>query len=149
MKMLMAMINLATEAHSEQFDKGGFPYILHPLAVRNICLLGGADEELQCIALGHDLIEDTYVTETALRNAGFSERVISGIRCMTKLPGESIEDYQSKVLSNIDACKCKMADLTHNSDLRRLKGVTDKDIARVGYYARFYDTISKHLNSLS
>ena len=59
-EMLGAMLLLATNAHAGQFDKGGNPYILHPLRVMSF--LKTDDEELQCIALGHDVIEDTSVT---------------------------------------------------------------------------------------
>jgi hypothetical protein len=31
-----------------------------------------------------------------------------------------------------------MSDLRHNTDIRRLKGVTEKDIARLAKYNQFY-----------
>jgi len=34
--------------------------------------------------------------------------------------------------------RVKMADLRHNTDIRRLKGVTEKDIARIAKYQMFY-----------
>lgn len=37
----------------------------------------------------------------------------------------------------------KMADLRHNSDLRRLKGVTEKDVARVAKYMQFYQELKE------
>ena len=58
-QLLDKMLVLATNAHSGQYDKGGKPYILHPLKVLHY--LKTEDEELQCIALGHDIIEDTKV----------------------------------------------------------------------------------------
>jgi ABC-type taurine transport system substrate-binding protein len=100
------------------------------------------DEEVQCIALGHDLVEDTFpnVAEGVafLRYHGFSERVIAGIVALTKVPGESFEAYKERVKANPDAVQVKMADLRHNSDIRRLKGVREKDIARVVKYHQFY-----------
>ncbi len=135
-EMLGKMLVLATTAHAGQYDKAGKPYILHPLAVMNI--LASEDEELQCIALGHDIIEDTKTTYRELRAAGMSERVIEGIRAMTKVPGQTYEEYQEAVLANRDAMFVKKADLTHNTDIRRLKGVTEKDIARMAKYHAFY-----------
>jgi (p)ppGpp synthase/HD superfamily hydrolase len=136
-EQLNKMIVLATNRHATQYDKGGKPYILHPLAVMG--LLGpDAEEEVQQIAVGHDMVEDTGVTYAELREMGFSERVIDGIRCLTKVPGETYEEYKAKVKSNPDAIKVKIADLTHNTQINRLKGVTEKDMARMQRYFSFY-----------
>ena len=135
-EMLDKMLVIATNAHSGQFDRGGNPYILHPLKVMHY--LKSDDEELMCIALGHDVVEDTSVTYKDLREAGISERVIEGIRALTKVPGQTYEEYQESVFANEDAMRVKMADLRHNTDIRRLKGVTDKDIARIAKYQKFY-----------
>ena len=134
--MLATMLVIVTNAHDGQFDKGGAPYILHPLKVMHY--LKSDDEELMCIALGHDVIEDTSVTFKDLRDAGISERVIAGIRAMTKQPGQTLEEYKEQIFASPDAMKVKMADLRHNSDIRRLKGVTEKDIARMAKYHQFY-----------
>jgi len=135
-KMLSAMIILAVQGHDGQFDKGGNPYILHTMKVMHQLRTG--DEELQCIAVGHDLIEDTKTTYQDLRDAGMSERVIEGIKALTKVPGETYEEYKNKVKANSDAILVKMQDLRHNSDIRRLKGVTEKDVARITKYHQFY-----------
>jgi guanosine-3',5'-bis(diphosphate) 3'-pyrophosphohydrolase len=142
-EMLGKMLVLATTGHAGQFDKGGKPYILHPLAVMNI--LNTDDEELQCIALGHDLIEDTNATYQDLRDAGMTERVIDGIRRMTKQPGQTLDEYKAVIFESVDAMLVKQADLTHNSDIRRLKGVSEKDIQRMAKYHRFYLEIRQRL----
>ena len=140
------MLVLATNAHSNQYDRGGNPYILHPLKVMHY--LRSDDEELQCIALGHDIIEDTSVTYSQLKEEGFTDRIINGIRCLTKLPGETYDEYKLQVMSNQDAIKVKMVDLRHNSDIRRLKGVTEKDIARVAKYHQFYLELQNLQNNI-
>lgn len=114
--MLDRMISLASKAHEGQFDKGGKPYILHPLSV--MFMLNSDDEELNCIAVGHDLLEDTTVTISELR-IKFSERVVQGILALTKIPGEEYCDYLDRVALNSDAIRVKLCDLRHNSDLRR------------------------------
>jgi len=133
---LNMMLVLATNKHSGQFDKGGNPYILHPLKVMHY--LKSEDEELQCIALGHDIVEDCGVTFQELLEMGFSQRIVDGIRGLTKIPGETHDEYKAKVKSNPDCVRVKMADLRHNSDIRRLKGVEEKDIARIRKYHQFY-----------
>lgn len=136
MSMLSKMLVLVANKHDGQFDKGGSPYVLHVLTVMH--KLRSGDEELRCIALGHDLIEDTKTTYQELRDLGFSERVIEGIRCLTKVPGETYEEYKAKVKSNWDSVQVKMIDLQHNSDIRRLKGATAKDFERMAKYHNFY-----------
>jgi len=142
-EMLSKMIVFATIGHADQFDKGGNPYILHPLKV--MYKLKSNDEELNCIAVGHDLIEDTDTTYEELRNSGISERVIDGIRALTKVPGETLTEYKARVFANRDAMLVKQEDLRTNSDLRRLKGVTPKDIERMTKYQVFYWEIQQKL----
>lgn len=142
--MLDTMLTLAVNGHAGQFDRGGNPYILHPLKVMHY--LKSDDEELQCIAIGHDLIEDTKVTYKELADAGISARVISGIKSLTKLPGETYDEYKVRVFENRDAMLVKVADLRHNTDIRRLKGVTQKDIERTAKYYEFYAQLQVLLN---
>ena len=142
-EMLAQMLHIATTAHHGQFDKGGNPYILHPLKVMHY--LKSDDEELMCMALGHDVIEDTSVTYQDLREQGISERVCQGIRALTKQPGQTYDEYKAGVFASEDAMRVKMADLRHNSDIRRLKGVTDKDVARIAKYMKFYAEIRAKL----
>lgn len=140
--MLSRMLVLSASMHEGQFDRGGQPYVLHVLKVMHY--LRSDDEELNCIALGHDLVEDCGVTFEGLSKQ-FTERVVAGIRCLTKMPGETEEEQLAKVLSNIDACLVKLQDLRHNSDIRRLKGVTEKDLARMKKYHLWHLTIKAQL----
>ena len=142
-EMLGKMLVIATNAHAGQFDRGGNPYILHPLKVMHY--LKTADEELMCMALGHDVIEDTSVTYKDLRDAGISERIIAGIKALTKVPGQTYDEYKEGVFANEDAMQVKMADLRHNTDIRRLKGVSEKDVARMVKYQLFYSEIKSRL----
>ncbi len=141
--LLAKMLVLATNAHDGQFDKGGNPYILHPLKVMHY--LKSTDEELMCMALGHDIIEDTEVTYADLRDAGMTDRIIEGIRSLTKVKGETYDEYKDRVFANRDAMRVKMADLRHNTDIRRLKGITEKDIARMTKYHTFYMELKMEL----
>ena len=145
-ELLSKMLLIATNAHHWQFDRGGNPYILHPMKVMHY--IKSEDEELQCIALGHDVIEDTDVTYKDLKDADMTDRIINGIRALTKVPGQTYDEYKEGVFANVDAMKVKLADLRHNTDVRRLKGVTEKDIARMEKYHRFYLEITFKLKEL-
>lgn len=131
-KALHTMVN----AHSGQFDQGGKPYAMHPLAVMS--LLDSDDEELQCIALLHDAVEDSKLTFSEMHDIGFTQRIVTGVRFMTKMRGQTEDEYYELLKTNHDAILVKMADLTHNSDLRRLKGLRDKDIERMIKYQKRY-----------
>ena len=77
------MLKICVEKFDGIMDKSGVPYIFHLLKVMHY--LKSDDEELCCIAIGHDLIEDIFKDNHAagyayLRREGFSERVIAGIR---------------------------------------------------------------------
>jgi hypothetical protein len=66
---------------------------------------------------------------------------------MTKQPGQTLEEYKEQIFASPDAMRVKMADLRHNSDIRRLKGVTEKDIARIAKYNTFYMEIKARLEA--
>jgi (p)ppGpp synthase/HD superfamily hydrolase len=141
MSNLQKAIEIAVLAHSKQTRKNGEPYVLHPIRV----MLKMNTEEEKIVAVLHDVIEDTKVTYKDLRDAGISERVIAGIRALTKQPGQTYEEYKEGVFASEDAMRVKMADLRHNTDIRRLKGVTEKDIARIAKYQMFYMEIKAKL----
>lgn len=130
-------IRLAVEAHAGQVDKGGNPYILHPLKV--MYWTKSDNECVKCAAVLHDAVEDNKdFTWERLLKEGMSERTVMCIVALTKMPGETYAQYKAKVKANPDAVLVKMADLRHNSDIRRLKGVTERDIARAAKYHEFY-----------
>lgn len=139
------MLSIVCEAHKGQYDKAGKPYVFHCLKVMHY--ISSDDEELMCIALGHDLLEDTSVSSRMLLDAGFSERVVDGILNLTKRDGQSYDNYKQQVLHSRDAMRVKLCDLRHNSDIRRLKGVTEKDVARIAKYHKFYLEIQEKLNA--
>jgi (p)ppGpp synthase/HD superfamily hydrolase len=137
MKTLLAKaIALASEKHMGQFDKGGMPYILHPLKVMHYTK--SSDMEIMAIAVMHDVVEDTDVTFIDLISMGFTDRIVDALRLLTKMPGQSLREYLDGIKSNKDAIIVKLADLRHNSDIRRLKGITEKDVARMRKYNEMY-----------
>ena len=142
-ELLGKVLVLATNAHAGQFDRGGTPYIMHPLKVMHY--LKTDDEELQCVALLHDVIEDTTMTWNDLREAGCTPRVLAAVNALTKMPGQSYDEYKEGVFANEDAMRVKTCDLRHNTDIRRLKGVTQKDIERIAKYNQFYLEIQAKL----
>ena len=146
MDALHKMIILATKAHSGKKDKAGKPYILHPLWVMSMLAKTHSDMDLLCIAVGHDLLEDTDIKIDDLKAEGFNSRVIDGIVALTKIEGESYSEYKQKVFSSKDAMRVKFYDLSHNMDLKRLKEVSESDYVRHKRYKAFRDQIRSELS---
>lgn len=142
-QMLNNAIALAAKYHDGQFDKGGKPYILHVMKVMHY--LKSDDEELNCIAVLHDIVEDTKCEYNHLRAAGMSERVIDGVKRLTKYKEQPADEYLAGILASRDAMLVKSCDLRHNMDIRRLKGVSEKDSKRLDKYAKMYTVIQENL----
>ncbi len=144
-QQLALAISLAAEGHIDQVDKGGKPYILHPIKVMHY--LKTDDMELMAIGIMHDAVEDTGLTLQDLRDKGFSDRVVEGVRLMSKEKGMTYEQYIDRMIPNIDAVRVKLADLRHNTDVRRLKGLTEKDFERMKKYHQAYMRLKAVLDS--
>lgn len=108
-------MQIAYEAHHGQTDKCGMPYIFHPYH-----LAEQMDEEYAvCVALLHDVLEDTDVPREALA-AEFPEAVMEALDLMTHEEGVPYLEYVKKIKPNPLARKVKLADLTHNTDSTRI-----------------------------
>ena len=134
-KQLAAAIQIAVNAHAAQFDKGGKPYILHPLHLMNQLLF---DPELAAIAVLHDVVEDSDITFESLKQTGMGDRVIAALRLLTHKPEQSYDDYVQQICTNYDAIRVKRKDLEHNSDITRLRGIEQKDLIRMQKYHKAF-----------
>jgi guanosine-3',5'-bis(diphosphate) 3'-pyrophosphohydrolase len=130
MSTLERAIEIAARAHAGQVDKGGAPYILHPLRL----MMSVTDPEQRMAAVLHDVVEDTAITPDDLRREGFSETIVSAVLALTKQEGETRMDAARRLAPNPVARAVKLADLRDNMDLSRLANVTEKDQARLREY---------------
>lgn len=129
---LECAIAIAATAHAGQVDKGGAPYILHPLKV----MLRMSTLEERIVAVLHDVVEDCGISLDDLRKEGFSEEVLSAIESVTKMPGESYEDFVERAAQNPIGRAVKLADLEENSDLSRIASPSWEDLERIEKYRR-------------
>lgn len=134
--MLSKAIRIAAQAFEGKYDKGGNPYILHCLHVMNAVKDHG--EDYMIVAVLHDLLEDTDWTSKMLLDEGFTDRIIFAVEVLTH-GKETYEQYIERVAFFDIPCTVKMADLRHNSDITRLKGLAEKDFKRLEKYAKAYD----------
>ena len=117
---------LCFEAHKEQKDKSGLPYVFHPFHLAEQMVT----EETTVVALLHDVVEDTGYTLADLGAMGFPKAVLDALALMTHDKSVDYMDYVRAIRPNPIARAVKLADLRHNSDLSRLDTVTEKDLAR-------------------
>ncbi len=130
MATLERAIQIAAEAHAGQTDKGGEPYILHPLRV----MLRMSTDEERIVAVLHDVVEDSRFTFDMLAAQGFAAAVVSAVRALTKGPGETRVEAARRAVTNPLARRVKLADNAENMDLSRIPNPTDKDRARLKEY---------------
>lgn len=131
---------VAFEAHEGQVDKAGVDYINHPMGVME--LVEGHDAKL--LAIIHDVVEDSPITFEELLDMGCPPHVIDALRLVTHDPDfdGTHEAYFKKIHKIADsgnqlAIDMKFADLTHNTDRRRINGEpTERDVVRWGKYEK-------------
>ena len=123
---------ISYNAHKNQVDKSGMPYVFHPFHLAEQM----DDEYSVCVALLHDVVEDTDITIEDLRVEGFPKEIINAIEMMTHNDSVPYLDYVKIIKNNPIARKVKLADLKHNSDLSRLDKIDDKALERVEKYKK-------------
>ena len=115
-------LKIATEAHKGQKRWNGDDYITHPIRVATKCV----DNNIKCIAILHDVIEDTNLTVFDLAHKyNFDKVIVDNIGYLTKNPRETYADYIIKIKRFPIATFVKIADLKDN--LRDLKKGQRKD----------------------
>jgi len=129
-EMTKKALKLCFEAHKEQIDKSGMPYVFHPFHLAEQM----QDEESTIVALLHDVVEDTDYTLDDLSKMGFDDSVLTAINLMTHEDGVPYMNYVEQIKTNPIAKIVKLADLRHNSDMTRLDVVTPRDQERAEKY---------------
>ena len=119
-------MRICWDAHKDQIDKSGLPYVLHPVHLAEQM----HSETETCVALLHDVVEDTPLSLDDLAREGFPKDVLDALALLTHDSRVPYMDYVRALRSNAVARKVKIADLEHNSDLSRLEAPTGRDLAR-------------------
>lgn len=133
---------IARRRHAGQVDKGGHPYIGHPMRVA-----GMMDGDLErTVAWLHDTMEDTGYTADMMREDGFSEDVIKAVALLTHKPHEPYMDYIRRLAPDPVARRVKLADLADNMDESRLP-VTERNGEAARRRMGKYRTAAEYLHS--
>ena len=145
MSKLETAIRIAVTAHAGQVDKGGAPYVTHPL--RLMAAVEG--EDAQSVAVLHDVVEDTSVTQDQLKREGFSDAVLEAVKCVTHQKDQPYADYVIGCKANPLARQVKLADLTDNMRPDRCILRPDRiarDLARIHRYVLSYKFLTDGLS---
>ncbi len=113
-------LRLCFDAHRDQVDKTGMPYVFHPFHLAEQM----EDEITTVCALLHDVVEDTDYTIDDLKAMGFPDAATDALRLLTHEDGVDYMEYVGEIAKNPIARAVKIADLGHNSDMSRM----DKDM---------------------
>ncbi len=138
--MTKKALKLCFEAHRDQLDKSGLPYVFHPFHLAEQM----DTEDAVTLALLHDVVEDTDTTPEQLAQMGFPARVLSALALLTHAEGVPYMDYVAKIAADPLAVQVKLADLRHNSDLTRLETVDEWALARQEKYLRAIEFLTAH-----
>ena len=127
-------IEIAVSAHKGVKDKGGNPYILHPLRV----MLSLNSEEEKIVGVLHDVVEDAEDwTFEKLQDEGFSTQILEGLQSVTKTSeDENYDEFVQRALANTIGRQVKIADIKDNLDVTRLDILTEKDVKRLQSYKK-------------
>lgn len=132
-------MQIAEKVHSSQVDKGGKPYINHPVRVERMC----SRQEDRLVALLHDTVEDGDIASEYLLMVGFPQEVVDAVLSVSRKRGEDYFDFILRCKKNPIGRRVKIADLEDNMDITRLNELTDKDIERLKKYHKAYKILNE------
>jgi (p)ppGpp synthase/HD superfamily hydrolase len=127
-------IKWAVDAHADQVDKAGIPYILHPLRVMERVRVksgGNPPYDLLIAAVLHDVVEDTPITLDYIRE-NFGTRVAEIVDCLTRRrdPDETYAEFIARCGQDPAAALVKDCDLDDNLDRIEQLPPKEQDIAK-------------------
>lgn len=138
-------LRIAAEAHEGQTDKGGEPYVLHPMRMA----LSLRSKEERIVALLHDIVEDCPGwTFEKIASFGFGPEIIDALKAVTKDPQANLANqdqymaFIARAAANPIGRAVKLADLRDNCDLSRIAEPKDRDLSRIEKYKRAIEFIN-------
>lgn len=144
------VIAIASKGHEKQKDRAGKAYILHSMRIMMAISTKFQNhpdvEKMMMVAILHDFIEDCEWTFEELLKVGVPLDVVNSVDAITKREGEEYSDYIIRVALNFFAREVKKEDLSDNMDLKRLKGIRDKDLVRTQKYSIAYAFLDEKIS---
>ena len=132
LEIFKAAYDIAKKAHEGQIDKAGAPYISHPIRVSNSFKATQVAE--RTVALLHDVLEDSSLTEDDLVHMGIPRFLVDLVEVLTRKPGEEYMAFIQRCGEHPITSAVKLADLEDNLKVTRLKRLELKDLERINRY---------------
>lgn len=126
-------MKIAYNAHHGQTDCNDVPYIFHPYHLAEQM----NDEITTCVALLHDVVEDTNITIEQLEKV-FPKEVTEALKLLTHDDNTDYFEYIMAIKKNPIAKTVKMADLLHNSDQSRITDYNAVSAEKLEYWNKKY-----------
>jgi GTP pyrophosphokinase len=121
-KQVREAYEMAVDAHKPQRRKSGEPYILHPIAVAQICAEEmGLGPKAIIAALLHDVVEDTEISLKEIENKFGSKiaMIVDGLTKFTKIIDAKSTDEEEEIPSfSLQAENFRKVLLTMAKDIR-------------------------------
>ncbi len=140
MSTLDKAIQIAVQAHGQQKDRFGRPFVLHPLRM----LTQMRTEPEKIVATLHDVVEKSELTLDDLSNAGFGPDILTAVECLTKRENEPYLEYIRRTRLNPLARRVKEADLQDHLDALKKHGLTGTSPDRFARYKEALEELSKN-----
>lgn len=140
-KLTQKAMQIAYTAHHGQTDCNDMPYVFHPYHLAEQM----DDEYFCCVALLHDVAEDTSVTLEDLAKE-FPQEIIEALKLLTHEDGTDYFEYVKKIKDNPLAKRVKLADLEHNMDRSR---IVDKSVVSAEKLDKWDSKYSKAMEILT
>lgn len=138
MDIIEKSLTIALNAYSGQRDKAGKTYILHPLRIMSKM----HSEYEMSVALLHDVIEDSDYSAEDLLAEGIPLEVVEAVQLLTKVDGDSYDQFINRITGNVLAVKVKLADIEDNINVLRLDSVEKQDLERVAKYHKAWKSLT-------
>ncbi|VVS91582.1 GTP pyrophosphokinase [Desulfoluna spongiiphila] len=139
MNIIEKSLAIALTAYSGRQDQAGGASILHPLRVMGRM----TTEDEMAAALLHQVVEGSTYTSKGLMEAGIPSHVVGAVECLSRVEGESDENFISRVQSNPLATAVMIADLKDHMDLQRFNRLGDEELAHVAGYHKAWKQLTQ------
>lgn len=141
-ELTVKAMRIAYSAHHGQLDKGGVPYIFHPIHIAEQM----KSEYAVCTALLHDVVEDTDISLNDLEKE-FPKEVTEAVRLLTHKREQGYTEYLRGIRNDPLALEVKLADIRHNSDQTRLSAAKASDPQATRRLWKKYSEALRYLTS--